>query len=197
MPGTSSWLFRFRLPPASGGAPLLPAQQHALFTRLTFRSLMKCHAVYPEPFWRADGLNGTGVFRRGSAISSMWDNTPPEGSPGVLMGFLGGPHWHTWAHRPERERRDAVLRAFAEVTGKQALEPAAYFEQDWGTEEWTRGGPTSVPGPGVLTTLGSWRDQPFGRVHWAGVEHANYWNGYMDGAVRSGKDAANAVLAQV
>lgn len=175
--------------------PLLPPQQDALFSRMAFGALMKCEAVYPEPFWRADGLNGQGVFRHASPICSMWDNTPPEGSPGVLMGFLGGPQHHTWAHRPARERRAAVLRAFAAAAGKDALKPSGYFEQDWTSEEWTRGGPTSVPGPGVLCELGAWRDRPFGRVHWAGAEHANYWNGFMDGAVRSGKDAARAVLA--
>ncbi len=174
--------------------PLLPPQQDALFSRMTFGALMKCEAVYPEPFWRADGLNGQAVFRRGAPICSMWDNSPPDGKPGVLMGFLGGPQWHAWAGRPPRERRAAVLRAFAAAVGKAALRPVEYFEQDWVGEEWTRGGPTSVPGPGVLTTLGPWRDRPFGRVHWAGAEHADHWNGYMDGAVRSGETAARAVL---
>ncbi|WP_410643897.1 flavin monoamine oxidase family protein [Amycolatopsis sp. lyj-346] len=174
--------------------PLLPPQQDALFSRMTFGALMKCEAVYPEPFWRADGLNGQAVFRHGSPICSMWDNSPPDGKPGVLMGFLGGPQWHTWAARPPRERRAAVLRAFAAAVGKPALSPVDYFEQDWVGEEWTRGGPTSVPGPGVLTELGPWRDRPFGRVHWAGAEHSDHWNGYMDGAVRSGETAARAVL---
>jgi monoamine oxidase len=176
--------------------PLLPPQQDALFTRMAFGSLMKCEAVYPEPFWRADGLNGQGVFRQASPICSMWDNTPPEGGPGVLMGFLGGPQWRAWAHRPPRERRGAVLRAFATVVGRDALQPTDYFEQDWTQEEWTRGGPTSVLAPGTLTGLGSWRDRPFGRVHWAGAEHSDHWNGYMDGAVRSGEAAAHAVLAR-
>lgn len=175
--------------------PLLPAQQDALFSRMTFGALMKCEAVYSEPFWRADGLNGQGVFRRPSPVCSMFDNTPHQGGPGVLMGFLGGAQWHAWAHRPPQERRAAVLRAFSQVVGKDALEPVDYFEQDWTTEEWTRGGPTSVPGTGVLTASGQWRDRPFGRVHWAGAEHSNYWNGFLDGAVRSGEDTARAVLA--
>ncbi|WP_194861953.1 FAD-dependent oxidoreductase, partial [Dietzia sp. SYD-A1] len=43
------------------------------------------------------------------------------------------------------------------------------------------------------------RDRPLGgphsRVHWAGAEHSDYWNGYMDGAVRSGQMAASAAIA--
>jgi monoamine oxidase len=156
---------------------------------------MKCEAAYDEPFWRDAGLSGQAVFRTGSPLCSTFDNTPPDGRPGVLMGFLGGRQWRVWSGRPADERRDAVLRSFAQIAGPRALEPRSYVERDWTSEEWTRGGPTSVLAPGVLTTLGEWRDRPFGRVRWAGTEHANHWNGYMDGAVRSGEDAAGAVLA--
>ncbi|WP_280231338.1 flavin monoamine oxidase family protein [Nocardia cyriacigeorgica] len=174
--------------------PQLPTPQDALFRRMTFGTLMKCEAIYAEPFWRAAGLNGQGVFRNGSAVCSMFDNTPADGGPGVLMGFVGAAQYRRWAARPAHERRGAVLRQFADVVGKDALRPADYFEQDWTAEEWTRGGPTAVLAPGVLTSLGAWRDRPFGRVHWAGAEHADYWNGFLDGAVRSGHAAAVAVM---
>ncbi len=101
--------------------------------------------------------------------------------------------------QPRCDRFDYSMdfsRAFAKVAGPDALRPKDYFEQDWTSEEFTRGGPTSVPGTGVLTSFGEWRDRPFGRVHWAGAEHADYWTGYMDGAVRSGRHTANAVLEQ-
>ena len=37
--------------------------------------------------------------------------------------------------------------------------------------------------------------EPVGRIHWAGTETSTYWNGYMDGAIRSGERAAAEVLA--
>jgi monoamine oxidase len=51
-----------------------------------------------------------------------------------------------------------------------------------------------ILGPGTLTAYGSWIRQPVGRLHWAGTETSTYWNGYMDGAVRSGERAAAEVL---
>jgi monoamine oxidase len=36
-----------------------------------------------------------------------------------------------------------------------------------------------------------------GRIHWAGAETAEVSNGYMDGAVRSGRRAAAEVLANL
>ncbi|MFF7946523.1 flavin monoamine oxidase family protein [Streptomyces griseorubiginosus] len=176
--------------------PLLPPQQDQLFQRLPFGTLMKCVAVYDKPFWRAEGLSGMGLLRGGSPIREMFDNTPQDGGPGVLMGFLGGKEWRKWAHRPARERRGAVLRCFAQVVGDRAFETLDYVEQDWTAEQWTQGGPTSVAAPGVLTSYGEWMGRAFGRVHWAGAEFSPYWNGYMDGAVRSGQDAAAELLAQ-
>ena len=164
--------------------PLLPPQQDQLFQRLPFGTLMKCVAVYDKPFWRAEGLSGMGLLRGGSPIREMFDNTPQDGGPGVLMGFLGGKEWRKWAHRPARERRGAVLRSFAQVVGERAFETLDYVEQDWTAEQWTQGGPTSIAAPGVLTSYGEWMGRAFGRVHWAGAEFSPYWNGFMDGAVR-------------
>jgi monoamine oxidase len=66
---------------------------------------------------------------------------------------------------------------------------------DWAREVWTRGCPVGFAPPGVLTEYGRWIRKPIGRIHWAGTETSTYWNGYMDGAVRSGERAAREVLA--
>jgi monoamine oxidase len=173
--------------------PLLPAHHDALRRRMPLGTLAKCFAVYDAPFWRQDGLSGM-ALKLGGTVKEMFDNSPPDGSPGVLMGFLGGPSWRTWFARPDADRRAAVLADFAQAFGPKALAPKAYFEQDWTAERWTRGGPVSVLGTGTLSDFGAALSRPFGRVHWAGTETAGYWNGYMDGAVRSGERAAQEVL---
>jgi monoamine oxidase len=176
-------------------APLLPVQHDALRRRMPLGTLMKCHAVYDEPFWRKDGLSGMALKIDGVA-PEMFDNSPPDGSPGILMGFHGGHQWRVYAGRPE-DRRKAVLACFAEAFGPQALKPRDYFEQDWTTERWSRGGPVSQLSPGTVTDFLQVLLQPFGNVHWAGTETATYWNGYMDGAVSSGERAAKEVLAEI
>jgi monoamine oxidase len=35
---------------------------------------------------------------------------------------------------------------------------------------------------------------PIGSLHWAGAEYAQVWNGYMEGAVRSGEATAREVV---
>jgi monoamine oxidase len=47
---------------------------------------------------------------------------------------------------------------------------------------------------GVLTRHGAALRAPVGRIHWAGTETSAIWNGYMDGAVRSGQRVAAEIL---
>jgi monoamine oxidase len=178
-----------------GWNPLLPAAHDAVRRRMPLGTLMKCHAIYDEPFWRKEGLSGMALKIDG-VVPEMFDNTPPEGTPGILMGFHGGHEWRLYNGRPT-ERRQAVLACFAEAFGSQALRPRDYFEQDWTAERWSRGGPVSEVTPGTVTDFLPVLAQPFGRVHWAGTETADYWNGYMDGAVRSGERSAKEVLGEL
>ncbi|MDX6731583.1 MAG: monoamine oxidase, partial [Baekduia sp.] len=93
--------------------PLLPAEHDALRRRMVLGTLAKCEAIYSEPFWRKDGLNGQALKLGDAAVPAMFDNTPPDGSPGVLMGFMGGRSWRTWQSRSAADRRAAVLEDFA------------------------------------------------------------------------------------
>ena len=49
-------------------------------------------------------------------------------------------------------------------------------------------------GTGVWTGYGEALREPVGRIHWAGTETAEVWNGYMDGAIRSGERTAREVI---
>ena len=46
-----------------------------------------------------------------------------------------------------------------------------------------------------MTACGAALRVPCGRIHWAGTETAVRWNGYIEGAVRSGERAAEEVMA--
>jgi monoamine oxidase len=156
-------------------------------------ALTKCAAVYPEPFWRDQGLSGQAVSD-GGPVTTTFDNSPPDGSPGVLLGFIAGGEAIRHARRSEADRRRAVLESFERLFGEQAAKPGIYLETAWAEEEWSRGGPVCSFAPGALVPYGEALRQPAGRVHWAGAETATVWCGYMEGAVRSGERAAEEVL---
>lgn len=174
-------------------SPGLPDQRRRLMRSLDMGRLMKCDAVYKTPFWRKDGLSGFGISDSGAA-RAVFDNSPKDGTPGVLLAFVGGSNWREIGRLPKAKRRQRVLEGFASMFGPRALRPIDYFEKDWTKEQWSVGGPTAVHAPGSLTKYGPAIRRPFGRVHWAGTETSTYWSGYMDGAVRSGERAAAEVL---
>jgi monoamine oxidase len=186
-------------PPLAGRIqyePLLPSLRDQLTQKMGMGTLMKAEAVYDKPFWRDAGLNGQAVSDTGP-VKVTFDNTPPDGSPGVLMGFIGGHEARTLGQLPFSQQRDAALQSFANYFGPQAKKPNDFILMNWSTEEWTRGCPVSTLAPGVLFDFGTALREPVGRIHWAGTETSTYWNGYMDGAVRAGERAAGEVLAEI
>jgi monoamine oxidase len=174
--------------------PVLPADRAQLLQRFPQGNAIKCVAVYPEPFWRKDGLAGQ-VTSDGDPVRVTFDNSPPDGSPGILLGFIEGHAARVWARKSAEERRAGVLRSFATYFGPQALKPTDYLDQDWSKEAWTRGCYVGFTPPGVLLDYGHAIRAPFGRISWAGAETATIWNGHMDGALRSGVRAAKEALA--
>jgi monoamine oxidase len=150
--------------------------------------------VYPEPFWRKDGLAGS-VFSFDDEVYDIYDNSPQDLSCGVLLGFAVGDHARQLGKLTPNERKDLVASRFVKFFGPRAAAPIEYVEKDWATEEWSRGCYGGHLGTGVWTQYGQALRQPIGRIHWAGTETAETWNGYMDGAVRSGERAAHEVLS--
>jgi monoamine oxidase len=171
-------------------APGLPAAKKMLLKAMTPGSLTKVEAVYDTPFWRDAGLSGQGVSDSGLA-RVPWDNSPPDAGVGVFFSFIGGRLHQEWAALDPATRRARVLDDFVRFTGdERARTPLEYIEKDWTTETWTRGCPVGHVAPGVLAKHGAALRSAHGRIHFAGTETADYWLGYMDGAVRAGERAA-------
>jgi monoamine oxidase len=176
--------------------PPLPGFRDQLTQRMPLGTVAKCMAVYDEPFWRAEGLSGQGTSDTGP-VKLTFDNSPPDGSPGVLLGFLEGRQARELGRLPAEERRVAVVDCFTRLFGSRASRPATYMERPWDEEEWSRGCYGCHMPTGAWTNYGRALREPIGPLHWAGAEYATVWNGYMDGAVRSGETAARAALERL
>jgi monoamine oxidase len=170
--------------------PALPTDRDQLVQRMPMGRVIKINVGYPEPFWRADRLSGQA--NSGSrALGTVFDNTSPTGSPGVLVGFLEGRHADCAARLSPEERRRKVLADLVGYFGESAASPIAYLERDWAAEEYTRGCYGAFAGPMALTRFGPALRTPIGPLHWAGTETATAWAGYIDGAIQSGQRSAD------
>ena len=176
--------------------PALPHWREQLTQRTPMGSVIKCQVVYDEPFWRADGLSGQATGD-GEGSRVVFDNSPPDGSPGILLAFLEGDEARRLGREPIEVRRRAVIDSLVRYFGPRAGKPERYLERDWQQEKWTGGCYGTLFGPNVWTRYGHALSAPVGPIHWAGTETATAWAGYMDGAVRSGERAAADVLARL
>jgi monoamine oxidase len=176
--------------------PALPALRDGLTQRMPQGSAIKYEAVYAKPFWRSAGLNGYTNSDR-PPVRFTYDNSPPSGKPGVLLGFVVGADARALGALSPAARRQRVLAAFVRLFGAAAGHPKELIEQNWSVEPWTRGCYAGYMPPGVWSDFGSALRAPVGRIHWAGTETAEVFNGYMDGAVRSGERAAAEVAHEI
>ncbi|MFD9847485.1 flavin monoamine oxidase family protein [Streptomyces parvus] len=177
--------------------PDLPTRRAMLQRRWCNGTESKIFAVYDRPFWREHGFSGQAVTDLPVA-NYVVDNSPPDGSVGILLTFVGtagsgyGLRWTDAILDDPEARKAAFLADLTTLFGPEAARPTAYLEQDWTHEPWIGGCVSSRP-PGVLTQYTDADRQPVGRIHWAGTETAVLNQGYIDGAVSAGERAADEV----
>jgi len=157
-----------------------------------YSPMRKTVHVYEKPFWRDDGLNGQITPLDGPLMWSI-DNSPPDGSLGVLMAFVRA------AYLPaDPKAAEPILSAiYARALGDKARHPIQYHDMDWGgIDRWSLTCIAPIPA-GFWTRWGEFLRPETGRLIWSGTETADIWAGSMDGAVRSGHRAALQALGKV
>jgi monoamine oxidase len=198
---TDAGEFRGRLavvavPPLLAGhieyEPRLPVRRDQLTARMPMGSVIKYIAVYERTFWREAGFSGEAFSDTGPAVTTF-DDTSADGSQPALVTFSDGEVARTWSERTPEERRQAVLAEFVRFFGPEAGRPVAFVEKNWLEDPWSRGCYVGVMGPGTMTAWGPALREPCGRIHWAGTETATEWMGYIEGAIQSGRRAADEV----
>ena len=186
------------LPPVLAGrihyAPLMPANREQLTQRMPMGNVWKTYAFYDKPFWREEGLNGLSATNDGY-VTVTFDNSPKDTSNGIMMGFVLGNQAKAFARLTPEERKESVLNSFARFYGEKARNPVQYLDHSWAEEEFTRGCYAGLMPTGAWTSVGKALREPVGNIHWAGTETADIWNGYMEGAIRSGERVAKEILS--
>ena len=175
--------------------PPLPPLRDGLTQRMPMGSALKVHAVYPEPFWRADGLlRGVHQQRRSAHRDGrqLHADLAARGADRVQLLHRTPPRC---AGCPPQQRRRCLLEAFADRGRATRRGP---------------GGPRRVrlvgrrvdPGlllrcahPGHLADVRPAPADAGGAGALGGHRDGHPLGGYLEGAVRAGERAAAEVLA--
>lgn len=186
------------LPPTLAGRlrydPPMPPLRDSLTQRMPMGTAIKMMFRYPTPFWRAEGLSGMAMTDK-EVPQLVYDNSPADGSCGVLLGFTEGIPARSWMQKSPDARRAAGIETLVQVFGAKAANPLEYVEHSWVSEEFSRGCYAGTMPPGAWCSFGPALRANVGRIHWAGTETATVWNGYVEGAMQAGERAAREVLS--
>lgn len=172
--------------------PALPAQQHEAIARLKYGRATRTLLQFNRRFWRGPGR----VRAFGSALpmGAVWDgNEEQRGRSGILSLLAGG------------GASDATQAMSAKVGPRGLVESLDWLgagERDlvasrqivWEQDPFARGGYAFFD-PSFDPELRAWLARPCGRLFFAGEHTSLKWQGYMNGAIESGRRAAFEIRA--
>ncbi len=173
--------------------PPLPRRQHQMHQHQSLGLVIKVHAVYSTPFWREDGLSGTG-FGADALVQEVYDNTNHGDTRGTLVGFISDEKADAVFELSAEDRKKKVLESIASFLGDKALDAEVYYESDWGSEEWTRGAYAASYDLGGLHRYGKDQHANVGPIYWSSSDLAAEGYQHVDGAVRMGQATAARIV---
>ncbi|EKD17140.1 flavin-containing amine oxidase [Drepanopeziza brunnea f. sp. 'multigermtubi' MB_m1] len=154
---------------------------------------------YDHPWWTQTPATSKScglAISYQSPAAVIRDTSVPEDGHYCLTCFVGGAPGIAWSKLPPHERRAQVLSQVSNIYGnrEEVYRPVEIFEQEWTREEYSKGAPCPVMGPGVLSRVGRALAEPVGSLFFVGTETSEVWSGYMEGAIRSGLRGAEEVV---
>jgi len=172
--------------------PSLPAQQHEAFGRLKYGRATKTLLQFTRRFWRAPGRPR--AFGSALSIGALWDgNEEQRGAPGILSLMAGGGASDATQELVARGGPPALVDAL-DWLGSRRAELLASRQIVWEQDSRARGGYAFFD-PSFNPELRGWLARPAGRLFFAGEHTSIRWQGYMNGAIESGRRAAAEIAA--
>jgi monoamine oxidase len=173
-------------------SPALPVQQHDAIARLKYGRGTKTLLQFSRRFWRVAGRPR--AFGSPLPFGALWDaNEEQRGRPGILSLLAGGNASEATQSIIAKEGTSALVGSLEWLGARQA-DFITSHQTVWEADPWARGG-YAVFDPAYDPALRSWLARPFGRLFFAGEHTSIRWQGYMNGAIESGRRAASEIDA--
>ena len=144
----------------------------------------KYAVAYRASFWRERGQNGL------AESENLFGSTWPQGE-GLLSILVPPERLLHHVSAADAVRREELLAALERIFGPEAADPTAVMIRDWGLDPFTQGY-VAQWAPGDVMAVGPLHGTHEPPFYVAGSDH--WVAGYMEGAVRTGREAARAIL---
>ncbi len=171
--------------------PSLPARQHDAFAALKYGRATKSLLQFARRFWRAPARPR--AFGSALPFGAVWDgNEEQRGRSGILTLLAGGGASDATQQIVARDGAQGLVRTLDWLGAPADL--VASRQIVWEDDPHARGGYAYFD-PAFDPELRQWLARPAGRLLFAGEHTSIRWQGYMNGAVESGRRAAAEIAA--
>jgi len=174
--------------------PRLPDDQHRAIATLKYGRATRVLLQFGRRFWRQ--THRPGAFGTDLPTGAVWDaNEEQAGPAGILSLLAGGRASGELQSILATEGTNGVARRLSWLASTGVTPtPTGAAVLVWDDDPWVKGG-YAVFDPSFDPALRAWLARPTGRILFAGEHTSLYWQGYMNGAVESGRRAAAEVRA--
>jgi monoamine oxidase len=160
---------------------------------------------FTRPYWRDLGSNGAS-YSTLNDHQATWETNPTRANAtrAVLTDYAGGYRGDNLKNIPVQQAAQAFLNdleyvfpgANQHVRRDSSANIAAHREH-WPSNAFSRGSYTCYL-PGQFTSIAGHEAPPVGNIYFAGEHTDSFyeWQGFMEGALRSGIAAAKAILSK-
>ena len=172
-------------------SPRLPGPQWEAIASLKYGAATRVLLQFERPFWRR--VRRHRAFGTTLPIGAVWDASEHQrGSSGMLMLLAGGRASGECRQILAREGPAGVVERLAWLGRPAPL--TAMWHTSW-EDDPLAGGGYAVFSPDFDPILRDWLRRPAGRLAFAGEHTSASWEGFLNGAIESGRRAAAEISA--
>lgn len=170
-------------------SPGLPPEQLQAINALQYARINKHAVLFEQRFWKEE------------AFDMVTDQLPhyfyhatkgQEGPGGVLISYSIGDKAAVIANQSDELNAQMISRTLQPCVKDAASLVRKQVNYYWGNDAISKGA-YALYGPGQWFSLRPVLSRPFMHTHFAG-EHLADWQGFMEGAINTGEDAALKIM---
>jgi monoamine oxidase len=166
--------------------PALPEAQWQAISTLRYGRATRVLLQFESRFWKHFGRPI--AYGTDQPTGAVWDaNEEQDSRPGILSLLAGGDASVEARAIIDRQGWPALVKRLAWLGKPSRLLHA--LTVNWDRDKWAKGG-YAVFDPRFDPALRSWLARPAGPIVFAGEHTSTKWQGYMNGAIESGRRAA-------
>lgn len=174
--------------------PPLPPEKTAALEAVAYAPVLKVQCAFAERFWEHQGWNGNLATDFPLRVWHATERQP--GTGGILTCSMTGSPTREAQQLSQEALVEVLTRELEPVIGPSQGTPERVMMTDWTGDPYSGGGWIVYPlqsNDDLRTSLG----EPHGHCFFAGEHLATEYGTTMEGALRSGHEAARMLLARL